>query len=124
MLRQTRDLLWRLVAICAIGLGVIGIVVPVLPTVPFLILAAFAASKGWPALERRLLEHPRYGRDIRGWREHGTIPRKAKNFATPLMALSLTVLVLTDVPVWAQASVTVLLIGVAIWLWSRPEPRL
>ena len=74
MLRQTRDLLWRLVAIGAICLGGIGIVVPVLPTVPFLILAAFAASKGWPELERRLLDHPRYGPDIRGWREHGTIP--------------------------------------------------
>jgi uncharacterized membrane protein YbaN (DUF454 family) len=99
-------------------------VVPVLPTVPFLILATFAAGKGWPELERRLLDHPRYGADIRAWREHGTVPRKAKVFATLLMALSIVTLVFAAVPAWLQISVTVFLIGVAIWLWSRPEPGL
>jgi uncharacterized membrane protein YbaN (DUF454 family) len=124
MLRSTRDILWRGVAVAAICLGGVGVLVPVLPTVPFLILAAFAAGKGWPALERRLLEHSRYGAHIRGWREQGTVPRKAKIFATLLMASSIVVLAIAEVPVWLKASVAALLIGVAIWLWTRPEPGL
>ena len=123
MLRRTNDLLWRIVAVCAVCLGAIGVVVPLLPTVPFLILAAFASGKGWPALERRLLEHPRYGPHIRGWREHGTVPRTAKAIATVLMAISVATLLATNAPGWLQLSVPVLLIGVAAWLWSRPEPR-
>jgi uncharacterized membrane protein YbaN (DUF454 family) len=124
MLRRTRDILWRGVAIAAVCLGGIGVLVPVLPTVPFLILAAFAAGKGWPALERRLLEHPRYGAHIRGWREYGTVPRKAKILATLLITFSIVSLAIAAVPAWLQGSVTVLLIGVVIWLWTRPEPGL
>lgn len=98
--------------------------VPVLPTVPFLILAAFAASKGWPELERRLLDHPQYGAHIRAWREHGTVPRKAKVLASLPMALSIITLAVADVPAWLQFSVTAFLVAVAIWLWTRPEPGL
>ena len=54
MLRQTQSSRWRVAALAAFGIGVVGIVIPVLPTVPFLILSAWAASKGWPAFERRL----------------------------------------------------------------------
>ena len=51
--------------------GAIGIVVPLLPTVPFVILAAFLFARGSPALERRLLEHPRFGHHIVLWRTRG-----------------------------------------------------
>ena len=44
-------LLWRLLALLSLALGALGVVLPVLPTVPFLLLAAWAAGKGWPALE-------------------------------------------------------------------------
>ncbi len=123
MLRQTRDFLWRTVAVCAVALGMIGVLVPVLPTVPFVILAAFAAGKGWPALEQRLLDHPRYGPHIRDWREHGAIPRNAKIIATVLMSASVAVLLFASIPRWLQLSVALFLICVALWLWSRPEIR-
>jgi uncharacterized membrane protein YbaN (DUF454 family) len=124
MLRQTRNLLWRIVAVCAVALGVIGVVVPILPTAPLLILAAFAANKGWPALERWLLNHPVHGPHIRNWREHGAVPRKAKLVATLMMAVSAAGLMLTNVPRWSQVATTVFLLCIAVWLWGRPEkPR-
>lgn len=121
MLRSSRILLWRLCALLALAIGLIGLALPVLPTVPFLILAAWAASKSSPELERRLLTHPSYGPHIRAWREHGAVPRRAKWFATLGMIGSAILLQLTLVPAWVQIAVPLALFGVAVWLWWRPE---
>ena len=66
-------LLWRTLAVLSLLLGVVGAVLPVLPTVPFLILAAWAGGKGWPALEHWLLNHAHFGPGIRRWRERGAV---------------------------------------------------
>lgn len=121
MVRQTRIVLWRLVALIALALGIVGIAVPVLPTVPFVILAAWAAGKGWPVLEQRLLAHVTYGPHIRAWRERGAVPRKAKVFATVAMTASAISLQWLAVPAWLRIAVPVLMLTVAIWLWRRPE---
>ena len=67
-------------------LGLIGIALPLLPTVPFMLLAAFFFARSNPAWERRILEHPRFGPPVRAWRERGAIGRKGKIAA--LLALS------------------------------------
>ena len=121
MLRHTQVLLWRITAILAVTLGVIGIALPILPTVPFLILAAFAGGKGWPALERWLLEHRIYGPHIRTWRERGAIPRNAKILATLMMLISAIGLQFTSVPLAVRAGVPAVMAIVAIWLWTRPH---
>ena len=94
---------------------------PVLPTVPFLLLATWAAGKGWPALEARLLNHPRFGPHIRRWREHGAVPRRAKWMASVMMAVSSGVLLLTPLPLAVKIGVPALMALIAIWLWRRPE---
>ncbi|VTU27436.1 Inner membrane protein YbaN [Variovorax sp. PBL-H6] len=114
-------LLWRLLAILSIVLGVIGIVLPVVPTVPFLLVAAWAGGRGWPALEQWLLGHPRYGPPIRQWREGGIISRSSKCAAISMMALGAVVLQFTGVPMALRAVVPVVLAVVAVWLWTRPE---
>jgi uncharacterized protein len=121
MLGYTRILLWRVGAFLALGLGAIGIVLPVLPTVPFLILSAWSASKGWPALEKWLLSHEKYGPHIRNWRERGAVPRKAKWLATSMMAASAISIQFMSIPLWAQLGAPLLMAGVAVWLWRRPE---
>jgi len=121
MLRQTQILLWRIVAILSMTIGIIGIALPVVPTVPFIILAAFAGGKGWPALERWLLEHRTYGPHIRTWRERGAVPRIAKVLATLMMMTSAIGLQFSAAPLTVRVSVPIVMALVAIWLWRRPE---
>lgn len=121
MHRTLARLLWRALAVLSVALGLVGIVVPGLPTVPFLLLAAWAGGKGWPALERWLLAHPRFGPPIQRWREHGAVPRRAKWLASLMMTLSATVLLLSPAPLAVKIAVPALMAGVAAWLWHRPD---
>lgn len=124
MLRSVRTLLWRVLALTALLLALIGIALPVMPTVPFLLLAAWAAGKGWPRLETWLLNHRLYGHRIRQWRQFGAVPRQAKYFASLAMlgsAIMLIWLPLPDSLAWARWVVPLVFIPVLIWLWRRPE---
>ena len=121
MRKAAARLLWRALALLSLALGVVGAVLPVLPTVPFLILAAWAGSKGWPALEQWLLNHDRFGPSIRGWREHGAVPRRAKWLATVMMTGSAVMLALSPAPLIIKFGVPTSMAAVAVWLWRRPE---
>ncbi len=114
-------MLWRALALLSVALGLLGVVLPVLPTVPFLLLAAWAAGKGWPALEAWLLNHAHFGPHIRRWREHGAVPRRAKWMASLMMAASAVLLALTSLPLIVKIAVPAMMTAVAIWLWLRPE---
>lgn len=115
------QLLWRALALACVALGLIGVVLPGLPTVPFLLVAAWAGGRGWPAMEQWLLAHPRHGPAIRQWRERGAVPRRAKWAASLMMLLSATVLALSPAPVWLKWGVPLFMAAVAAWLWRRPE---
>ncbi len=112
---------WRCLAVVALALGGTGVVLPGLPTVPFLLLAAWAGSKGWPQLEARLLAHPHYGPIIRRWRSHRAVPRRAKWAASVLMMISATGVLLSPAPLWLRGGLPGFLALVALWLWRRPE---
>ena len=114
-------LFWKVLAIVFVALGVVGAFLPILPTVPFLIVAAAAASRGWPWLDRKLTTHPRYGPSIVRWRERGAIARSAKVFATVGMIGGAATLWLVAVPTWARVAVLSVLACTAVWIWTRPE---
>lgn len=104
----------------ALALGSIGIFLPLLPTVPFMILAAFCFAKSSPALERRLTGDPRFGPHITAWREKGAVSRKGKIAASGAFGVSIAL------GFWLlMMPYTLIPIGVAIiclsWLWSRPN---
>ncbi|MBL8347280.1 MAG: YbaN family protein [Rubrivivax sp.] len=113
--------LWRTLALAALLLGLVGIFVPGLPTVPFLLVAAWAGGRGWPSLERWLLEHPKHGPAIRRWRDHRAVPRSAKWAATATMTLSTAVIALSPAPLSVKVGVPALMLAVGTWLWLRPE---
>ena len=115
-------LFWRSLVILFIILGFIGALLPGMPTTVFLILAAWAASKGWPQMDAWLLNHPKYGATLRAWRQNGTVPRKAKYFASIMMLLSAVMMLFTPAPLAVKVFTNVTMFAVAIWLWMRPEP--
>lgn len=121
MLRPTQILIWRLTAIVALAAAITGVAVPVLPTVPFLILSAWAAGKGWPALERWLLAHRKYCPHISNWRARGAAPRNAKMSATLMMLASSAALAFSGSPLWLKIGAPTMMLAVAVWLWRRPD---
>lgn len=116
-----RIVFWRSLVVIFIVLGFIGALLPGMPTTVFLILAAWAASKGWPKMDTWLLNHPKYGPTLRNWREHGTVPRKAKWFASIMMLVSGVIMLLTNAPLMVKIFTDLIMLIVAIWLWTRPE---
>lgn len=106
--------------LAALGLGLIGIALPIMPTVPFLLLAAFCFARSQPAWEQRLLDHPRYGPSLRDWRERQAISRKAKIAAITAMAAGVVFTGITIGWPWVLISIAVLTIC-GSWIWSRNE---
>lgn len=105
-----------------VGLAGIRVVVPGLPTFPFLLLAAWAATRGSRRLHDWLYGHPRFGPALADWREEGAISRRSKITAVALITLSWLILL------WRLGDLRILLplglffTGIAIFLLSRPEP--
>ena len=119
--RIARFAFWRTLALACVVLGLVGVVVPALPTVPFLLVAAWAGGKGWPQLETWLLDHPRHGIEIRRWRDHRAVPRRAKWLASATMLTSIALIAVSAAPLWLKIGVPAFVAVVACWLWLRPE---
>ncbi|UUS61508.1 MULTISPECIES: YbaN family protein [unclassified Acinetobacter] len=118
-----KTLFWRSLVVVFVILGFIGALLPGMPTTVFLILAAWAASKGWPQMDAWLLNHPKYGPTLRAWRENGTVPRKAKWFASIMMFVSGLIMLFTSAPIAVKIFTDLTMLIVGIWLWTRPEPN-
>jgi len=116
---------WLLLGHLAVAIGFIGAFLPVLPTVPFLILAAGAYSKGSQRFKQWLLNHPVAGAPIRAWREHGVIPVRAKAISCFMMAISLVVAwSFPTIPWWGKVGSAATILGAAAFVVSRPsQPR-
>lgn len=114
--------LWITAGWLSIALGVLGIFLPLLPTTPFMILAAFCFSKGSQRLHAWLLSRPRLGPMIRDWEEHGIIRPKAKRSATVAMVIVFGA-TLAFVQVHWGIKLVVAAIGVSVmtFIWTRPS---
>ncbi|MGG7516735.1 YbaN family protein [Allorhizobium undicola] len=107
-----------------VGLGIIGIFVPLLPTTPFMILAAALFARSSPRFEQWLLDHPRFGQPLLDWRKQGAISRKAKLLAVIVMAVSFAAMALTSNASTALKAITgLILLGSAAFVVSRPDPK-
>lgn len=124
MIRRAARLAYIGLGVVCVGLGVIGAFLPVMPTTVFLLMAVWAFSKSSVRLEHWLVEHPRFGKRIREWREHRTIPLPVKLTAWGSMAASLTVMFVVDAgPIAITSAAAFMLVG-AIYIASRPStPR-
>ena len=114
---------YLLLAWVALALGLVGIVLPGLPTTPFVLLAAWAAARGSTRLHRWMRAHRAFGPMIRNWEAHGAVSRRAKWTATLMMTASAVIFFLTAPKLWMAITGTAIMAVVAIGLWLRPEPR-
>lgn len=122
---MSRLLRWPslLLAYLFLGLGIVGIVLPGLPTVPFLLLAAWFAARGSERLHRWLYAHPHFGALLIDWEQQGAISRRSKRIAILLLAFSWGIMFWRSDDPRLLAGLAVLLIAVAIFLLTRPEPH-
>lgn len=105
-----------------IALGVVGIFLPVLPTTPFILLAAWCFSKGSERLHHWLLTHPRFGPMVRDWEESRVIRLRAKLLATAMIVpLTSYMLLGTDAPAWTKLAAAALVLWGLLFIWTKPS---
>ncbi len=114
-------LFWIICGGTAFTLALIGIVLPIMPTVPFLLLAAFCFARSSRRLHQWLLEHPTLGPPIRDWQQRGAISRRVKWYSTLSFVGAIGLAQLIQVPVELAIAEAVILCAVAIFIWNRPD---
>ena len=113
--------LYGLLAYVSLGIGLVAIVVPGLPTTEFILLAAWAATRSSPRLSAWLENHRLFGPILHNWRNGKVIQRRAKVSATVSMLLCATLMLVFlehRWPVWL--AIGGMTLG-NLWIWSRPE---
>ena len=113
--------LWLSLGFIATGFGIAGVVLPLVPTTPFLLLAAFAFARSSPRFHEWLINHPHFGPVILDWQRNGSIARRHKVAGLLAMAASLAVTWLAGIAVWAITLQAVVLAAVAIFILTRPD---
>lgn len=112
---------YRILAYISLSLGVAGIALPLLPTTPFVLLAAWCASRSSPAFEAWLHEHRTFGPVIRNWRDRRAVPAQAKWLAIVLLASSWTLLWWSGMPVAVLVVTGLFFTGLVVFLFTRPS---
>lgn len=106
-----------------LGLGATGTVLPLLPTPPFVLAAAWLFCRSSPRMAAWLEEHPVLGQSIRNWQRDGAVSRRSKMAAVASMALGYAVtLGLARLDHLAAALLAALLLAVATFILTRPSP--
>jgi len=123
---KLRKYLWVIAGIVSIGLGLIGVFLPVLPTTPFLLLAAYCFGRGSPRFYRWLVERSRIGVYIRSYREGRGVPLKQKLLTIALLWVMIGFsIVFVATTWWFKALLAVIAVGVTVHLGKiktwRPE---
>ena len=105
----------------SVVLGVVGMALPLLPTVPFLLLAAACFARSSQRFHDWLLVHPKLGPPITNWRNRRAISRPAKRLAVLSIAASFGISLVLGVAAWALALQTVTLLTVTAFILTRPD---
>ncbi len=116
-----KRMIWLAIGWIAVGCAFIGLLLPIVPTVPFLLVAIWAFGRSSERLRQRLLSDPVFGPDIRKWHERGAIRRSAKLFATVAMASSVLISLWLGMPFYIVIPQAVILFCVGVFIVTRPD---
>lgn len=113
--------LWMIGGLICVGLGLLGVILPLLPTTPLMLLAAFCFARSSERLHNWLLNHRVFGPMIDDWNERGAINPGAKRIATISIAVVFLISLVLSVPWHVLVIQAIALSGVLIFIWSRPN---
>ena len=112
---------WRLLGGVSLFLGAIGVVLPLLPTTPFVILAAFCFAKSAPVLHAWLVGNPTFGPAIAQWQAKGAIAPRHKAMAVGMMGAAFVAALAFGAPAYALVVQVVFMGGAALFVLTRPN---
>ena len=119
-----RSKIYVILGYISLAFGIIGIPVPILPTVPFLLLSAYFFSKGSPRLHYWLVSHPYLGKMILDWERSGVISLRAKLLSTTMMVVLFSItLIFVNVSLIIKSIVLMIGVSVLFFIWTRPSER-
>jgi uncharacterized membrane protein YbaN (DUF454 family) len=112
---------WASLGIVSVAVGLLGVVLPLLPTVPFMLLAAFFFARSSERLHGWLLAHPTFGPPIIDWQERGAISARGKRIATLSILVVFGISLLLGLH-WQLLLIQALVLScVLFFIWSRPS---
>ncbi|WP_324826743.1 YbaN family protein [Qipengyuania zhejiangensis] len=113
-------LFYSALGLLSVLLGAIGAFLPIMPTVPFLLLAVYFFARSNPEWERKILEHPHWGPQVLNWRERRAISRRAKTMAIGAMTTGAVFTWYTLGAPWYYVSLAILVVA-GSWIATRNE---
>ncbi len=122
MVSHAKRIVLILIGVVSLALGALGVFLPLLPTTPFVLLAAFAFANSSERLHQWLLDHNVFGPLIADWRSHGAIGRRTKIVSLVSMAAIVGISLLLAVPTHVIVVQAVVLTASAIFIVTRPLP--
>ncbi len=121
--KKAKVLMFKTIGIVFVGLAILGVMLPILPTTPFLLVAAGCFAKSSPKMQRWLLTNKIFGPMINDWQKHRSIPKKAKYIALSSIVLSVAWSAYMLKSIWLALVIIALVIGPFIFLWRLPESK-
>lgn len=114
---------YLLFGLFAVGLGILGAFLPVMPSTCFFILAAYFFSKSSKRMELWVLSHPKFGPTVLAWRSHRAMSRPAKVAAFLGMSIGSAMLFVSWPGDWIVIAGQIFIVGSAVYIWTRPTYR-
>ncbi|WP_075181094.1 DUF454 family protein [Pantoea sp. 1.19] len=117
------------IGMLALALGTLGIFLPLLPTTPFVLLAAWCFARSSPAFHHWLYQRSVFGPLLRHWEQHRALPPGAKRRAVAMILLSFGVSLWWVDTGWIRLLLLILLAGLLLMMWrlpvraAPPDPR-
>ena len=121
-LRESARAIWVLVGLIALALGAVGVFLPLLPTTPFILVAAFAFANSSERLHTWLVEHNVFGPLIENWRRYGAISRSAKVAGVLSMVAVVALSIVLQFPTSIIVVQAIVLSAAALFILTRPMP--